>query len=336
MDRVAILGFGSSGQRFLAVVKRWNPDAQVLVYSSRNLALDGVISTTRLHDVSAFEPEVAVVCGSASDRLAMVSVLPPSLRGVFIEKPLATDPELGQRVLELLDGTAAVVQVGYNLRFSPALIDFRRRLGRRELGEVCSVRAETGQFLPSWRPDRDYRNTVSARATLGGGVLLELSHEIDYLQWLFGQIEWVSAVLRRQSDLDIDVEDTAHLSLGFASPETGKQLVGQVNLDFLRHDSTRAVTALCSEGSLRWDAIAGRVEASTRSQSGWETVFSDNTVLSTYDREWEAFISSVSGSISSGASLNDALGVLRVVSAARRSNDCGAVKTLVIDRKMAQ
>ena len=336
MDRVAILGFGSSGQRFLELVKRWNPNAEVLVYSSRKLASDGLNATTRLRDVTAFEPEIAVVCGSATDRLAMIAVLPPSLRGVLIEKPLATDPELAQKVLQLMDGTTTVAQVGYNLRFSPSLIDFRRRLAGGELGSVCSVRAETGQFLPNWRPDRDYRYTVSAQAALGGGVLLELSHEIDYLQWLFGKIEWVSAVVRRQSELEIDVEDTAHLTLGFVVSGEGKQLVGQVNLDFLRHDSTRSVTAVCSDGSLRWDGVAGRVEALKGGQSSWETVFSDEIAPSTHDLQWEAFISAVRGSRSPGATVSDGLSVLQVVSAARLSSDGGGTKTSVFAGSAAQ
>ena len=58
----------------------------------------------------------------------------------------------------------------------------------------------------------DYRKTVSAQKILGGGVLLELSHELDYLRWIFGDVEFVQAQLARQSELDIDVEDTAHIS----------------------------------------------------------------------------------------------------------------------------
>ena len=63
------------------------------------------------------------------------------------------------------------------------------------VGKILSVRCEVGQFLPSWRPNIDYRESVSARKALGGGALLELSHEIDYLMWIFGDIDWVKATL---------------------------------------------------------------------------------------------------------------------------------------------
>ena len=66
-----------------------------------------------------------------------------------------------------------------------------------------------------------------ARQELGGGAPLELSHELDYLRWIFGEVEWVKATLGRQSSLEIDVEDTVHLILGFASAANGNKLSEQ-------------------------------------------------------------------------------------------------------------
>ena len=80
---------------------------------------------------------------------------------------------------------------------------------------IRRLRCEIGQYLPLWRPGSDYRLGVSANRALGGGVLLELSHELDYLRWIFGDVDWVQASLERQSALEIDVEDTAHLLLSF-------------------------------------------------------------------------------------------------------------------------
>lgn len=335
MDRVAILGFGSSGQRFLEVVKKWKPSSRVLVYSSRDLALDNQASTTQLGDITAFEPQIAIVCGNAAARVEMISALPQTLRGLLIEKPLAANLELARELIGILDTTAAFVQVGYNLRFSPSLDDFRKRLEAEEFGPVQSVRAETGQFLPSWRPGRDYRSTVSAQAALGGGVLLELSHEIDYLQWLFGRIDWVSALVSQQSNLEIDVEDTAHMTLGFLPSDRGKQLVGQLNLDFFRRDSTRSLTALCASGSLRWDGVAGKVVAQAGSELDWVTVFRETASHSTYALQWSSFISALNGGSSPGATLDDGFSVLRVVTAANRSSKEGGVKIPILRERSA-
>ena len=99
-----------------------------------------------------------------------------------------------------------VLAIGYNLRFLSSLQKFKSILDDKIIGDVWSVRSEVGQFLPSWRPNSDYRKGVSAQYALGGGVLLELSHDIDYLRWIFGEVAWVQAVLAQQSDLEIDVE----------------------------------------------------------------------------------------------------------------------------------
>jgi predicted dehydrogenase len=103
--------------------------------------------------------------------------------------------------------------VGYNLRFMKSLKKFREILKKNTIGKILSIRSEVGSYLPSWRPDSDYKKSVSAIKKLGGGVLLELSHDIDYLVWLFGNVKWVSSTIHRQSNLKIDTEDTAHITL---------------------------------------------------------------------------------------------------------------------------
>ena len=109
----------------------------------------------------------------------------------------------------------STLMVGYNLRYMKSLIKFREILSKKKIGKILSVRSEVGSYLPSWRKDTDYKKSVSAKKKLGGGVLLELSHDIDYLFWLFGKVEWVSATIYKQSNLKIDTEDTAIITLGF-------------------------------------------------------------------------------------------------------------------------
>ena len=88
------------------------------------------------------------------------------------------------------------------LRFLETLQCFRAEMAAGRIGAVHAVRCEIGQYLPAWRPDADYRTTVSAQKALGGGVLLELSHELDLLRWVFGEVDWLSAWIGRQSALE--------------------------------------------------------------------------------------------------------------------------------------
>ena len=97
----------------------------------------------------------------------------------------------------------------------------RRQNDARSLSEDCDRRAGPDGLHPAarqsagrpWRPSRDYRETYTAQASQGGGILLDASHEIDYVRWIAGDISGVFARAEHLSDLSLDVEDTAALVL---------------------------------------------------------------------------------------------------------------------------
>ena len=324
MDKVAVLGFGSSGRRLFSIVRERLPQAEFLVFSSQDLSGQGFPTTTELSDVTRFEPTIAIVSGVASQRLEMVRALPSKMCGVLVEKPLAMNFYEASQVTKELEHRSAVTQVGFNLRFSPSLREFRNRVLSLSLGKLLSVRAETGQYLPGWRVGRDYRSTASATEKLGGGVLRELSHEIDYLGWIFGDVEWVSAWTGQQSELEIDVEDTAHLTLGFRSEPS---LVGQLNIDFVRHDATRSITAVCAEGTMQWDGIGGCVKEWAQGGHQWEVSFSEKpNEPTTYEAQWDSFYSAVKSGTTPAVTADDGLAVLSVIDGARESHETGGLR----------
>ena len=116
----------------------------------------------------------------------------------FIEKPTLFPPGAVQR---------NNVYVGYDLRYSPVLAYARQNLAR--LGEIYYTNAYCGQHLAQWRK-RDYRESYSSSVLLGGGVVYDLSHEIDYLRLLFGEIRPVYCSLSN-SFLDIETDSLAHI-----------------------------------------------------------------------------------------------------------------------------
>jgi predicted dehydrogenase len=186
---------------------------------------------------------------------------------------------------------------------------------------VLSVRAEAGQYLPSWRPGLDYRSVVSAHRELGGGVLLELSHELDYLRWLFGEVCWVQARLARQSALQIDVEDTVHMLLGFERRAGDSELTASLNIDFIRHDAVRQCTVIGEEGSLRWNARAGTVEFFQPGDAAWRGVFDRPEARDdTYIAVWKHLLECVETGAAPLVSGEDGLSVLRIIDAARESS----------------
>ena len=340
ISRILIIGLGSIGKRHLRLARQLLPNADIQVL--RHQESDSIPEYANgcffsLEQAINFVPQIAVIASPATFHIGAAQALAGVGVHLFVEKPLSATVDGVQDLLEICRKQKIVLLTGYNLRFLSSLQRFRELLGECAIGKVLSVRCEIGQYLPSWRPDSDYRQGVSAQQQLGGGALLELSHELDYLRWIFGEVEWVKATLSRQSSLEIDVEDTAHLTLGFAPVSSGNQLIATVNLDFIRHDITRLCTAIGEKGSLRWNGLTGLVETFPAGEKEWRELFyhqhqSDDSYLA----EWQHFITCVNEHKTPLITAEDGLKVLQIIEAARKSSASGAVVQVVSTQEKAK
>ena len=323
ISRVLIVGLGSIGQRHLRLARTLLPDADMRVLRRQEASEVPQYSNgcfSNIGEAITFAPQIAVIANPAPFHIDTAQALTIVGAHLLIEKPLSDSLKGVEQLLEACHKQGTVLLSGYNLRYLPSLQRFRDLLGERMIGKVLSVRCEIGQYLPSWRPDSDYRQGVSARRELGGGALLELSHELDYLRWIFGEVDWVKATLSRQSALEIDVEDSAHLTLGFVPATDGHRLIGTVNLDFIRHDTTRLCTAIGKTGSLRWNGLTGEVALFPAGAREWHQVFSHpHQRDDSYMAEWQDFIACVCGRKAPEVTGEDGYKVLEIIEAARQS-----------------
>jgi predicted dehydrogenase len=242
-----------------------------------------------------------------------------------IEKPLSDRLDGVDELLAVCNRTRAALLVAYNFRFCRSLQIVHSAIAAGRIGRVLSLRAEVGQFLPDWRPGRDYRQGVSARRSLGGGVLLELSHEFDYARWLAGEVATVSAYAARVSDLEIDVEDLAEITLGF---ESGA--VGSVHLDMVSPTPTRACRFVGSIGVIEWNAIAGEVRLFSKSDGQWRNLQQPGSIdrNEMYLEEMRHFLACAAGDEAPQVSGLDGKRALELALAARESSRLKHVVTL--------
>jgi predicted dehydrogenase len=331
--RILIVGLGSIGAQHLAVIQRLFPEAKTQIlrqYETRSKNSLGITEISSLDEAMRFLPEIVVICNPASEHINTALKFVDSGANFFIEKPISHSTKEIVQLISALEATNGVLLVGYNLRYLKSLQAFRKHLNEGLIGKPLSVRCEVGQYLPSWRPKKDYRDSVSAKRELGGGVLLELSHEIDYLRWIFGEVDWVRATLLRQSELEIDVEDTVHLTLGFENRTPDRQLIASLNMDFIRHDATRSCTVIGDRGSLCWDGILGEVSLFQAEKKSWETLFNnDNGIEETYILEWQELVRAIEKNMSPAVTGEDGLRVVEIIEAARLSAESG-IQTAVI------
>jgi len=301
-------------------------DIRVLRHQPTNeIPIESNGSFSCIEDAILFSPDIAVVSNPAPYHVSTAKRLAANGVHLLIEKPLTTSIDEVPELLAICERCRVVLLTGYNLRFLPSLQKFKETLISGIIGEILSVRSEIGQYLPDWRPGTDYRKGVSARRDLGGGALFELSHEIDYLRWIFGEVKWVIATQSKQSKLDIDVDDTCHLILTLNSPLSTTELIASVNLDMIRRDATRRCTAIGEDGSLSWDGLTGEVMLYKSGQEKWLSIYENkNERDASYRAEWENFIACVTGTGSPIVSGLDGLKTLEVLMACRHSATLGS------------
>lgn len=258
-ERFAVVGSGSAGRRYLRLLREVRPSAELVLVSSGLGGRDDVPSEATTTVVSVHEAvqlglTAAIVASPAPRHVEQALVLIASGCPTLVEKPIAADSSESEVLIAAASGSGTVVGVAYTLRFDLAAQHFRSLLVDRGVGTLLQARIECGSYLPDWRIGVDYHSTVSARADLGGGVLLELSHEIDYCRWFFGEVDHVQGSLSNSGDLAIDVEEAAHVLLRMRS---GLAIV--LIIDFHRRVARREVVVQATSGEYQWDALSNRV-----------------------------------------------------------------------------
>jgi predicted dehydrogenase len=320
--RVLIVSLGSIGRRHLANLRSLVPDVEAAVWHQRTSRTDvpqgdGARHLFSQEEALAFAPQAAIVCSPAPFHLHNALALAGAGAHLLVEKPLSHQTDGVDALLAACRERGVRLLVGYHLRFEPSLRALRDALGTGVAGRPLHLRAEVGQYLPDWRAGADYRTGVTAQAALGGGVLLELSHELDYARWLLGEAEAISAQTARLGGLDIDVEDTADIQLRFASGA-----VGSVHLDMVRRTPVRRCEVVCSDGTLTWDGL-GRTASFQPPGAAEPRMLYDGSGQDrngAYLAEMAHFLDCAQGRAEPLVSEEDGLGTLALVEAARRSD----------------
>ena len=271
--RYLIVSLGSIGRRHLRNLRVLRPGAHIAVLRQHTTVENDAVPEgadqqfTTLEQALAYQPDAAIIAGPSTTHLDIAMPLAQAGVHLLIEKPLADRPEGLDTLVAHCKKHALVLMTGYNLRFSPSLRETRRLIESGAIGHVLGVRSEVGQYLPDWRPDGDYRQTVSAQRALGGGALLELSHEFDYLYWLFGFPARVTARGGHYSRLEIDVEDMVEITLEYRLPA---RLIN-IHLDLVQRAPVRRCRFIGDAGTLLWDGLTDRIECYKAETGKWET-----------------------------------------------------------------
>ena len=332
LETVLVVGLGSIGKRHVNLLKEILPDIKVVALRhldkeiKKGQKIDFIVSN--LKEALHLKPSFAIISNPSS--MHIDSAMPLAEAGVhlFIEKPISSSLKNVENLINCTKKNQCKLMIGYNLRFSPSLNFFREEIYSKKIGRILSVRCEVGQNIESWRPEKQYFDSVSAKKDLGGGVLLELSHVLDYLSWIFGSTTWVSGHVFKQSKLKIDVEDTVHCILGYKFKN--EEVIANVSLDFIRQDPVRNCIVVGEAGSLKWNGLKNSVEIYTKEDKEWRILFQkDEHRNFTYKKELMHFIDCILNDDVPVISGKSALNTLITIENIRKSSI--EKKTLTVD-----
>jgi len=261
-----IAGLGSIGRRHLRNLRALGQE-DIILYRTHQATLPdaelGVFPTfSELSLALAEKPSGVIVANPTALHLEVAVAAAKAGAALLIEKPLSDNLAGLGELQSALELSGKPAMVGFHFRFHPVLNQIKALLESGQLGQPLSARAHWGEYLPGWHPWEDYRRSYAARADLGGGVVNTLSHPLDYLRWLLGEVESVSAWTGKLSQLELDVEDHADILIRFTGGE-----VASVHLDYYQRPSSHTLEFTCEDGRISWDNATGEARV-FHAQSG--------------------------------------------------------------------
>jgi predicted dehydrogenase len=322
VTRILLVGLGSIGQRHLRNLQTFGTFEYVAL-RSRGQPLPDEFSAlplrvvTTLDEAVAAQPDVAFLCAPSTAHPAVLGRLVRETRcHVFIEKPMAPSLEGLADCARLLEEQGRKSLVGYNLRCHPVWTVVQDAVRQRVLGQVSHARVSVGQYLPDWHPHEDYRHGYSASRRLGGGVMLDLIHEIDLLYSWFGKPEVVKAVAGKISALDIDTEDTAEILCRFTSG-----VIGSIHMDYVQRVPMRTGAIVGDEGTLTYDLLKPECQVHRPGVPPAVYAFPEFVRNDMYVAELTRFFEAIRGDTPCSPSLREGIDVLEI--ALRAKHDAG-------------
>jgi predicted dehydrogenase len=242
MSSALVIGYGSIGARHARILGELG--CQTAVLSQRDVPFPLVFKNIQ----QALDQHVPgyVVIANATDQhyRSLETIAGLGYRGkVLVEKPIF------ESLQPVPAHSFSHAGVAYNLRLHPIIQKLKSLLKDEK---VISVQAYVGQYLPDWRPGTDYRSSYSADSARGGGVLRDLSHELDYLGWLFGPCLRVAALGGHMSSLEINSDDTFSMLLS-----TTRCPIVSVQLNYLDRNARRVIVVNTNNHTFEADLIRG-------------------------------------------------------------------------------
>ena len=252
-----IAGLGSIGRRhFRNLIALGEKDIVLLRTRKATLPDDELVGypvETDIHEaLSKHKPDAVVVANPTALHLDVAIPAAEAGCSILLEKPISDSLDRLDTLQQAAQKSGSKILVGFQFRYHPTLNKARELIQANAIGKVLTVHAHWGEYLPQWHPWEDYRQSYAARDDLGGGVIRTLTHPLDYLRYLIGEVESLWSFNGHISPLELDVEDVAEIGLKFTNGA-----IGGVHLNYVQRPPCHTLEIVGTQGTLRWDNADG-------------------------------------------------------------------------------
>lgn len=315
---VLVVGYGSIGRRHIRNLSKMEPIDEIIVYTKIQNAFEALCekkisfldaSILGLDTVTdRYKVDFAIIANETYKHIDTAIILARKGIHLFIEKPLSHNLEKVAPLKEIVEKNRVKAFVAYNLRFLPAIRHLKDQISQKVLGDLYFAHIEVGQYLPSWRTNVHYTASYSAHAEFGGGAALDLSHEVDYMRYLFGEPYLWKTVKSKVSDLDIDSEDILE---GIYKYERG--FMCHVHMDYLQRKAKRQIRIFGSTGEIICDFAGKWIDIQlhgNKTRLMEEDLFK---MAETYRTELQYFIETLMTNKEPAISIDDGIQTLRLL-----------------------
>ena len=196
-----IIGFGSAGKRHFNILKKEQKIKKIYILTKQKIK--NINSVRNLKEVKKINPDYIIIANETYKHINFVKYFEKNFKNkiIIVEKPLFEK----YYQLKIIKNKFIV---NYNLRFHPVIKYIKNNFN---LKDTFYLECESSSYLPIWRNKTNYINSYSASKKKGGGVLLDLSHEIDYVSYLFNDPKAIFNFSKKISNLNIKSDDFALL-----------------------------------------------------------------------------------------------------------------------------
>ena len=290
---VLVIGCGSIGNRHINNLIKLNV-GKIYAYDKDIKRLESAknqfnINVLRDLDSGLIENKIdaAIICTPTCFHIQNALQLIDYGIHCLIEKPLSNGIKDIDKLIKLAQEKSTAILVGYNTRYSILMEKLKGILDEEKIGKVLSIRASCGYYLPYWRPNEDYSTTYSAKSELGGGAVLDFSHEIDYVTWIAGRVDGIFATCKKLSDLEIDTEDYAEVIM-----HHNNGIISSIHLDYLQANYRRSCEIIGSKGMIVWDLNKKTLEHHNLRDKEYHVFYEgiNENINDTYIKELKHFI----------------------------------------------